>query len=120
MVRGNAPMNKVHFKGKEDNFVVFVDDVETFKKWQKDQSIPMAHFISTYKVFVTHNQGNQGQYNGASHATLDNEFGTHTDDEVIKKILEAGNLQESEFPERSNSKNDARQGSVIDGRPSNR
>jgi ribosome maturation protein Sdo1 len=33
--------------------------------------------------------------NGASHATLDNEFGTHVDEEVIKQILEKGTLQES-------------------------
>ncbi|RYP49641.1 hypothetical protein DL768_004683 [Monosporascus sp. mg162] len=117
MVKGNASTTKVHYKGKEDDFLVFIDDVDTFRKWQKDKSIPMAHFISTYKVFVTHKQGNQGQYDGASHATLDNEFGTHTDDEVIKKILEVGNLQESEFPERSNSKNDAKQGSIINGQP---
>lgn len=41
-------------------------------------------------------QGTQGQYDGASNSTLDNEFGTHVDDEVIKKILESGNLLESE------------------------
>ncbi|RYP92745.1 hypothetical protein DL770_001134 [Monosporascus sp. CRB-9-2] len=196
MVKGNASTTKVHYKGKEDDFLVFIDDVETFKKWQKDKSIPMAHFISTYKVFITHRERggagrvylhqpspfaslgaqikgksrqyapsasatawpwelvvmwqavsvatmqppvdaegcyeaanrlyprdlanelqNPGQYDGASHATLDNEFGTHTDDEVIKKILETGNLQEAEFPERSNSKNDAQQGSIVNGQP---
>ncbi len=41
-------------------------------------------------------QGTQGQHDGASNATLDNEFGTHSDDEVITLILEKGNLQESE------------------------
>jgi len=33
---------------------------------------------------------------GASHATLENEFGTHVDEEVIKQILEKGTLQETE------------------------
>lgn len=32
---------------------------------------------------------------GASKATLENEFGTHVDDEVIKQILEKGTIQES-------------------------
>ena len=33
---------------------------------------------------------------GASQSTLENEFGTHNDDEVITKILEKGSLQSSE------------------------
>jgi hypothetical protein len=33
--------------------------------------------------------------NGASHSTLDNEFGTHDEEAVIKQILEKGTLQES-------------------------
>jgi ribosome maturation protein Sdo1 len=33
---------------------------------------------------------------GASKATLENEFGTHVDDEVIKQILEKGTIQESQ------------------------
>ncbi|EMR62053.1 hypothetical protein MGN70_005352 [Eutypa lata] len=120
MVKGAATTTKIHYKGSTEDFIVFVDDVETFKKWKSDKSIPTAHFISTYKVFVTHKQGTQGQFDGASNSTLDNEFGTHNDDEVIKKILEAGNLQESEFPERSNSKNDAQQGSIVTGQPGTR
>jgi hypothetical protein len=32
----------------------------------------------------------------ASKATLENEFGTHNDEEVIKLILEKGTLQETE------------------------
>jgi ribosome maturation protein Sdo1 len=34
--------------------------------------------------------------NTASKQTLENEFGTHVDDEVIKLILEKGALQETE------------------------
>jgi Shwachman-Bodian-Diamond syndrome (SBDS) protein len=44
--------------------------------------------------FVRH--GAQGQMDGASKATLENEFGTHNDEEVITQILEKGTLQESE------------------------
>ena len=32
----------------------------------------------------------------ASHSTLENEFGTHKDDDVVAKILEAGEIQETE------------------------
>ncbi len=37
--------------------------------------------------------GAQGQLDGASKGTLENEFGTSRDDEVIKKILEEGSVQ---------------------------
>jgi hypothetical protein len=40
--------------------------------------------------------GAQGRMDGASKSTLENEFGTHNDEEVIKQILEKGTLQETE------------------------
>ncbi|KLU91159.1 hypothetical protein MAPG_09682 [Magnaporthiopsis poae ATCC 64411] len=107
MAKGEASTAKVHFKGNEDDFVVFVDDVEDFKKWQTDKSVPLANFVSSFKVFVTHRHGAQGTLDGASNAVMDNEFGTHVDEDVIKQILEKGTLQESEFAERQGRKNDA-------------
>jgi hypothetical protein len=54
MVKGEASQTKVHFKGQEDDFIIFIDDISDFKKWQSDKSVPLSHFISTFKVFVTH------------------------------------------------------------------
>lgn len=54
MTRGESTQSKVHYKGKQEDFLVFVDDVDTYKKWQSDKSIPPAHFISTFNVFLTH------------------------------------------------------------------
>lgn len=45
---------------------------------------------------ISDRHGAQGQMDGASKATLENEFGTNNDEEVIKQILEKGTLQESE------------------------
>ncbi|KAF3056401.1 SDO1-like protein C21C3.19 [Daldinia childiae] len=118
MTKGETTQVKVHYKGKEDDFIIFIDDVETYKKWKNDKSVPMAHFISAFKIFVTHKQGTQGQMDGASNSTLENEFGVSNEDEVIKKILEAGTLQESEFPERQGPKNDAQRGSIVTGQVS--
>jgi hypothetical protein len=53
MPRGNAQITKVHYKGNTDDFIVFVDDNETYQKWLNDKSVPLAHFVSTFKVFVT-------------------------------------------------------------------
>jgi ribosome maturation protein Sdo1 len=43
----------------------------------------------------------------ASKASLDNEFGTHVDEDVIKIILEKGTAQEATMPERQGTKNDS-------------
>lgn len=48
-----------------------------------------------FNVFFS-NQGAQGILRQPSQQQLDNVFGTHKDDEVIKIILEKGQLQHSE------------------------
>ncbi len=54
MTRGETHQVKLHLKGKSDDFLVFIDDVAEYKKWQTDKSVPLAHFVSTFKIFVTH------------------------------------------------------------------
>lgn len=54
MPRGNDQQTKVHYKGKEDDFVIFVDSVEALQNWKKDSSIPLAQVVSGWKVFTTH------------------------------------------------------------------
>jgi ribosome maturation protein Sdo1 len=93
MPRGNAEVTKVHYKGKTDDFIVFVDSPEDLKKWKSDQSIPMAQVVNSFKIMVTHKHGAQGQMDGASKSSLENEFGTSNEDEVIKKILMEGQAQ---------------------------
>ncbi len=43
--------------------------------------------------------GAQGVLDSASKATLENEFGTHNEDECMTKILESGDIQETEVSE---------------------
>jgi ribosome maturation protein Sdo1 len=107
MTRGETSQAKIHFKGQNDDFLVFVDDVELYKKWQSDKSVPLAHFVSLFSVFVTHKQGAQGTYDSASKAMLASEFDTEKEDDVIKKILEEGNLQIMEMPARQGVKNES-------------
>ncbi|KAI8724889.1 SBDS domain-containing protein [Fusarium sp. LHS14.1] len=108
MARGETQQTKVYLKGSSEEFLIFIDDVEAYKKWQSDKSVPLAHFISSFKIFLTHGQGLQGTYDTASKAALENEFGTSVDDEVIKQILEKGETQTSEMPERQGTKNDSK------------
>ena len=54
MPRGNAGQTKVHYQGTEEDFVIFVDDIEQVQKWKNDRSIPLAQVVSGFKIFVTH------------------------------------------------------------------
>merc|ERR1712230_151910 len=106
MVRGEASIVKCHYKGKTEDFVIFVDDVESAEKWKTDKSIPLAQVVSSFKVFVS-KQGKQGPLDGASNQTLETEFGTSQEGEVIKQIIEKGAMQETEGMARQGTKNDS-------------
>ncbi|KAF1973630.1 shwachman-Bodian-diamond syndrome protein [Bimuria novae-zelandiae CBS 107.79] len=104
-MRGNDQQTKVHYKGKEDDFIIFVDSADAFKEWKKDSSIPLAQVVSGWKVFHTNKQGNQGILDGASNAQLENEFGSSKEEDVVKAILEKGDVQEVDAKERQGDKN---------------
>ncbi|KIW70136.1 hypothetical protein, variant [Phialophora macrospora] len=106
MPRGNAQATKVFFKGQTDDFIIFVESPDDLKAWKKDQSIPLAQVVNSFKIMLTHKHGAQGQLDSASKASLENEFGTSNEDEVIKKILMEGQPQTFENPERSGDRNE--------------
>lgn len=107
MTRGEGSQTKVHHKGKLDDYVVFIDDVTAYKKWLTDKSIPLAHFISPFTVFLTHRQGAQGPYDSAPRVTLASEFGTEDTEEAIKNILVEGTVQTVEMSGRQGATNDS-------------
>ncbi|KAF2273397.1 shwachman-Bodian-diamond syndrome protein [Westerdykella ornata] len=112
MTRGNAHQVKVHYRGKSDDYLIFVENAQIVKDWLKDRSIPLAQVVNGFKIFVTHKQGNQGNFDGASDAQLNSEFGTHKAEEVIAQILEKGTIIETENPGRVASRN-LTQGSLV-------
>lgn len=87
--------------------MIYIDDVESVQKWKNDRSIPLAQVVSGFKIFITHKHGAQNAYDGASKQTLENEFGTSNEDECMIKILEKGDIQETETSERQGPKNDS-------------
>jgi len=107
MTRGDVNHVKVHYKGNDEDFLVFLDSVDDYQRWLGDKSIPLAQVVSSFKVFTTHRHGAQGLLEGASKAMLENEFGTAKEDEAVRKILEKGSLQEFEMAERQGRKNDS-------------
>jgi len=106
MPRGNGPVTKVFYKGASDDFIVFVESPQDLANWKKDHSIPLAEVVNSFKILVTHKHGAQGQMDTASKASLENEFGTSNEDEVIKKILEEGQPQTVDQHERPGNRND--------------
>jgi hypothetical protein len=54
MARGNVGVYKVHYKGENDDFVVFIENPAIVKDWRKDRSIPLAQVVNGWKIFVTH------------------------------------------------------------------
>ena len=54
MARGEASKVKVHYKGTDEDFLVLVDSVDDYQKWLGDKSVPLAHVVSSFKVFTTH------------------------------------------------------------------
>ncbi|KAL1988322.1 hypothetical protein VTN96DRAFT_10005 [Rasamsonia emersonii] len=105
MPRGNDNFTKVYYKGKFDDFVIFVDDVPAVHRWRKDRSVPLQQILNGWKIFVTHRHGAQGVLDNASKAMLDNEFGTHREEDCIQQILERGEVQETTNWERQADKN---------------
>ncbi|KAJ8603696.1 hypothetical protein MRB53_042077 [Persea americana] len=95
-MRGNDQQVKVHFKGAEDDFIIFVDSAKAVSDWKADKSVPLAQVVSGWKIFVTHKQGTQGILDGASKGSLESEFGTSKDDDVVAQILEKGQIIETE------------------------
>ncbi|KIW31129.1 hypothetical protein, variant 2 [Cladophialophora immunda] len=107
MPRGGAEVTKVFYKGSTDDFIVFIESPQDLKAWQADKSIPLAQVVNSFKIMVTHKHGAQGQMDGASKASLENEFGTSNEDEVIKKILTEGQPQTVTAGERGGDRNES-------------
>jgi len=105
MPRGNDAQTRVHFKGQEDDFIIFVESAQAVQDWKKDSSIPLAQVVNGWKVFVTHKHGTQGIMDAASKGTLETEFGTSKDEDVVKQILEKGTVNETEEHGRSGDRN---------------
>ncbi|KAL4783273.1 ribosome maturation protein [Aspergillus varians] len=106
MTRGNARQSKVFYKGRNEDFVIMVDDAAAVEHWRQDHSIPLAQVLDGWKIFSSQ-RGPQGIHNEASKAMLENEFGTSDDDEVIVRMLDEGELQDNINAERQGIRNES-------------
>lgn len=53
-MRGNAAEIKVHFKGNDDDYIIFVESAKAVQEWKEDSSVPLAQVVKGFKIFVTH------------------------------------------------------------------
>lgn len=53
MVSGHDHLTKVHYKGNDDDFIVFVESAAAVQDWRKDKSIPLAQVVNGFKIFVS-------------------------------------------------------------------
>ncbi|ODV80143.1 DUF1960-domain-containing protein [Suhomyces tanzawaensis NRRL Y-17324] len=101
--------HKIFYKGNENDFIIFVEDVNLLEKFKKgDTTIPLIDLVSIYKIFTNRQGGSEGVLDEASKAELQNEFGKVDNDEIIKKILREGSdKQGSSISHGSSSHNDS-------------
>jgi hypothetical protein len=53
MARGEAKQTRVYFKGKENEFVVFVENPEAAEQWKADQTTPLVQVVKAFTIYVT-------------------------------------------------------------------
>ncbi|EPS41400.1 hypothetical protein H072_4702 [Dactylellina haptotyla CBS 200.50] len=106
-MRGGNNVHKVHLKKGENDFIVLVEDTDSFKKWKDDSSVPLAQVVDGFTIYTTHKHGAQGVMDSASKAILDSSFGKCSEDEIISTILREGTLQTTTSQTRFGSTNDS-------------
>lgn len=53
-------------------------------------------YIGEHMLIRSNRHGKQGVLNTASNSQLENEFGTTKEEDIVKKILQSGDVQTSE------------------------
>lgn len=53
-MRAQGRNTKIHYKGENEDFIIFVDSVDQVKKWKTDKSIPLTQVVDGFQVFVTY------------------------------------------------------------------
>jgi hypothetical protein len=54
MTRGNTRQSKVYYKGRTEDFVIFVADITAVQNWRKDHTLPLAQVMDGWKIFTSH------------------------------------------------------------------
>jgi hypothetical protein len=54
MTPGNARQSKVYYKGRTEDFVIFVADITAVQNWKKNHTLPLSQVMDGWKIFTSH------------------------------------------------------------------
>ena len=75
---------------RPETMVMMVDD-DMLLKYQKDPSIPLAQVVDSFDVYK-YDAGRSGRLGRPSKQEIVDTFGTSNDDEIVKFMLENGQV----------------------------
>ncbi|KZW04183.1 DUF1960-domain-containing protein [Exidia glandulosa HHB12029] len=100
-----------------DEYMVVVEQDE-YKRWLEGRSVALAMVVDSFEVFHS-GQGSQGRWGRPSKQQLETIFGSSKEDDVVKLILEKGELKAGDsFQKELPGLNNSRGGASIDTRGS--
>ena len=81
----------VHGSSDTHPTMVIMVDAPAYQEWKKDKSIAIANVVDSFTV-LKYEMGRSGILNKPSKSELDATFGTTNVDDIIKIMLENGEL----------------------------
>ncbi|CDK24982.1 unnamed protein product [Kuraishia capsulata CBS 1993] len=94
MVHNISSPAKLFYKGDDTDFVIFVESEEAVNDYLKDSSIPLSDSVAKFQIYKNSTStGAEGELDQANSSELDNEFGTHSIDDVIETIMKKGTFK---------------------------
>lgn len=81
------------YKGKDADFAVIIEDKGKAEAFKHGKHELLNEVVEIYKVFVSRQRGLEDIHQEALKEELENEFGTHKQEEVIEKILKHGEIR---------------------------
>ena len=86
-----TPTDKLKSTDRPQTMVLMVDK-DALKKYKQDPSVPLAEVVNSFEVLKYDNAGKSGTMSKPSKQEIEDVFGTSRDDEVVKFMLEHGQL----------------------------
>jgi ribosome maturation protein Sdo1 len=75
--------------------MVLMVDKDALKKYKQDPSVPLAEVVDSFQLLKYDNAGRSGTKSKPSKQEIQDVFGTSRDDDVVKFMLEHGQLHGS-------------------------
>ncbi|TPX37818.1 hypothetical protein SeMB42_g04388 [Synchytrium endobioticum] len=116
---GKRTTTRVTYQDKHEgphDFVLYAEN-GMVNKWRTDRTIPLVDVLQSFDIFITE-RGAQGVLSRASKADLHAQFGTEIAEDVIKTILEKGELSETNVVGRREERHNRNDGRTPTGLPS--